>query len=85
MTQIQEPLHLIPTDPMIPQMNPNLNIINQINLPNMMQNPLNMPMNGNYPMAMPLQMPNNTQNLQNIDSSNYIFFNLNIIYYYRKT
>ena len=86
MTQIQEPIQILHSDPMLQQMNQNLNIMNPMNIPQMIPTPLNLPINGNFPMAIPVQIPNNIQNQQNIDKSNYIFFNLNNIYYfYRKT
>ena len=83
MTQIQEPIQILHNDPMLQQMNPNLNIMNPMNIPQMIPTPLNLPINGNFPMGIPVQIPNNIQNQQqNNDQSNYIFFNLN---YYRKT
>ena len=86
MNKIQEPIQILHSDPMLQQMNQNLNIMNPMNIPQMIPTPLNLPINGNFPMAIPVQIPNNIQNQQNIDQSNYIFFNLNNIYYfYRKT
>ena len=86
MTQIQEPIQMLHGDPMLQQMNPNLNIMNPMNIPQMIPAPLNLPINGNFTMPIPVQIPNNIQNQQNIDQSNYIFFNLNnYFYYYRKT
>ena len=43
------------------QMNPNINIINQVNFPQMMPPQLNMPINGNFQMGIPVQMNNNPQ------------------------
>ena len=80
MTQIQEPIQILHNDPMLQQMNPNLNIMNAISIPQMIPTPLNLPINGNFPMGIPVQIPNNNQNQQNNDQSNYIFFNLNNFY-----
>ncbi len=79
MTQIQEPIPIVHNDAFIPQMNPNLNFMNQMNISQMMPPPpINMQINNNFPMSVPYQMQNvpnnNIQNQQNIDQSNYIFF-----------
>ena len=79
MTQIQEPIQMLHNDPMFQQMNSNLNIMNPMNIPQMIPTPLNLPINGNFSMGIPAQIPNNIQNQQNKDQSNYIFFNLNNI------
>lgn len=84
MTQIQDPIEIIHNEPFMNSINSNLNFINQINLPQMIPQPLNMPINNNYQMNLPYQIQNNAPN-QNNDQSNYIFFNLNFINYYRKT
>lgn len=84
MTQIQEPIPLIHNDPFMPQMCPNLNIINPMNIPQLMPAPLNQQIiNGSYPLPMPMQGNNNIQSpapVPNTDTSNYIFFNLNFNY-----
>ena len=101
MTQIQEPLQLINGDPFMSQINPNLNLMGPINFPPMMQPPpINIQPNNNFPMTAQFQVPNNaapienqsqaqtqtqSQSQNNNDQSNYIFFNLNIFHYYRKT
>ena len=85
MTQIQDPIEIIHNEPFMNSINSNLNFMNQMNLPQMMPQPLNLPINNNYQMSIPYQVQNNTANPQNNDQSNYIFFNLNFINYYRKT
>lgn len=78
MTQIQEPILIVHNEPFMPQMNPNLNFMNQMNISQMIPPPpINMQLNNNFPMNVPYQVqnvPNNIQNQQNIDQSNYIFF-----------
>ena len=59
MTQIPEPLQLSVNEQLMSQMNPNINIINQVNFPQMMPPQLNMPINGNFQMGIPVQMNNN--------------------------
>ena len=85
MTQIQDPIEIIHNEPFMNSINSNLNFMNQMNLPQMIPQPLNLPINNNYQMSIPYQVQNNTANPQNNDQSNYIFFNLNFINYYRKT
>ena len=85
MTQIQDPIEIIHNEPFMNSINSNLNFMNQMNLPQMIPQPLNLPINNNYQMSIPYQVRNNTANPQNNDQSNYIFFNLNFINYYRKT
>ena len=85
MTQIQDPIEIIHNEPFMNSINSNLNFMNQMNLPQMIPQPLSLPINNNYQMGMPYQVQNNAPNPQNSDQSNYIFFNLNFINYYRKT
>ena len=85
MTQIQDPIEIIHNEPFMNSINSNLNFMNQMNLPQMIPQPLNLPINNNYQMSIPYQVQNNTANPQNNDQSNYIFINLNFINYYRKT
>ena len=77
MTQIQEPIEIIHNEPFMNSINSNLNFMNQMNLPQMIPQPLNMPINNNYQMNLPYPAQNNApnpQNQQNSDQSNYIFF-----------
>ena len=85
MTQIQDPIEIIHNEPFMNSINSNLNFMNQMNLPQMMPQPLNMPINNNYQMSLPYQVQNNAPNPQNNDQSNYIIFKINLINYYRKT
>ena len=90
MTQIQEPIPLIHNDPFMPQMCPNLSMINPMSIPQIMPAPLNQPIiNGSYPLPMPMQMTNNVQNppqnqQSTTDTSKYKFL-IFILIIYRKT
>ena len=73
MTQIVEPMQLVQNEPMIPQLNPNYNIMNSVSLPPaMIPPPLNLQLNGNFPMNLPNQIPNNNNinNNQNNQQNN---------------
>ena len=62
MNQIPEQMQLPLNEPAMLPMNPNINLINQINKSQMIGNQSNLPLNQNIPMAAPQQMPNKQQN-----------------------
>ena len=70
MTQIQEPLQFYNNEPLLIPMNPNLAIMNQMNLPQMMAPPpINIQqLNNSIPVSAPFQPVNNEQNGQNFQN-----------------
>jgi hypothetical protein len=59
-------------DPLLMQMNPNLNIMNTGNIPQIIPNQQNIPINPNIQIGLPQQLPNNPQNE---DTSKILFLN----------
>ena len=62
MLQVPELIQNHLNDPILMPMNPNINLMNQTNIPQMLPNQQNMPINPNIQMGLPQQMPNNPQN-----------------------
>ena len=62
MLQVPEQIQNHLNDPILMPMNPNINLMNQTNIPQMLPNQQNMPINPNIQMGLPQQMPNNPQN-----------------------
>ncbi len=78
MNQIPEQIQPGLNDAMLMQMNPNMNLVNQPNMTQILANQQNLPLNQNIPMGLPQQMANNPQNE---DTSKIIFFfKLKLIY-----
>lgn len=71
MTQIPEQLIDQHNNPMMQQMNPNINLITPVNIPQIIPPQPNMPINGNIPLNMGMPMPNNQTNT---DTSNIFFY-----------
>lgn len=64
----QLPEHLLKTNMnIIPPMEQNMNLINQVSMPQFIPNPQNIPINQNLQMAMPIQDNNKQQNI--VDTS----------------
>ena len=72
MIQIPESIQNHINEPMIIPMNPNLNIVNQTNIPQMIPNQQNLPLNSNIQMGLSSQLQNNPQNE---DTSKILFLN----------
>ena len=72
MIQIPESVQNHINEPMIIPMNPNLNIVNQANIPQMIPNQQNLPLNSNIQMGLSSQLQNNPQNE---DTSKILFLN----------
>ncbi len=72
MIQIPESVQNHINEPMIIPMNPNLNIVNQTNIPQMIPNQQNLPLNSNIQMGLSSQLQNNPQNE---DTSKILFLN----------
>jgi hypothetical protein len=72
MLQVPEQIQNHLNDPILMPMNPNINLMNQTNIPQMLPNQQNMPINPNIQMGLPQQMPNNPQNE---DTSKILFLN----------
>jgi hypothetical protein len=62
MNQIPEQIQPHLNDPMLMQINPNMNLINPPNMPQIIGNQQNLPLNQNIPIGLPQQMANNPQN-----------------------
>ena len=62
MLQVPELIQNHLNDPILMPMNPNINLMNQTNIPQMLPNQQNMPINPNIQMGLTQQMPNNPQN-----------------------
>ena len=62
MNQIPEQIQPHLNDAMLIQMNPNMNLINPPNMPQIIGNQQNLPLNQNIPIGLPQQMANNPQN-----------------------
>jgi hypothetical protein len=62
MNQIPEQIQPHLNDAMLMQMNPNMNLINPPNMPQIIGNQQNLPLNQNIPIGLPQQMANNPQN-----------------------
>ena len=62
MLQVPEQIQNHLNDPILMPMNPNINLMNQTNIPQMLPNQQNMPINPNIQMGLTQQMPNNPQN-----------------------
>ena len=72
MLQVPELIQNHLNDPILMPMNPNINLMNQTNISQMLPNQQNMPINPNIQMGLPQQMPNNPQNE---DTSKILFLN----------
>ena len=72
MIQIPESVQNHINEPMIIPMNPNLNIVNQTNIPQMIPNQQNLPLNSTIQMGLSSQLQNNPQNE---DTSKILFLN----------
>jgi hypothetical protein len=72
MLQVPEQIQNHLNDPLLMQMNPNLNIMNPGNIPQIIPNQQNIPINPNIQMGLPQQLPNNPQNE---DTSKILFLN----------
>ena len=72
MLQVPEQIQNHLNDPILMPMNPNINLMNQTNISQMLPNQQNMPINPNIQMGLPQQMPNNPQNE---DTSKILFLN----------
>jgi hypothetical protein len=62
MNQIPEQIQPHLNDAMLMQMNQNMNLINPPNMPQIIGNQPNLPLNQNIPIGLPQQMANNPQN-----------------------
>ena len=72
MIQVPEQIQNHLNDPLLMQMNPNLNIMNPANIQQIIPNQQNIPINPNIQIGLPQQLPNNPQNE---DTSKILFFN----------
>jgi hypothetical protein len=72
MIQVPEQIQNHLNDPLLMQMNPNLNIMNTGNIPQIIPNQQNIPINPNIQIGLPQQLPNNPQNE---DTSKILFLN----------
>ncbi len=73
MLQVPDQLQNHLNDPLLMQMNPALNLMNQGNIPQIIPNQQNIPMNQNIQMGLPQQMIKNPQN----EDTSKIKFNFN--------
>jgi hypothetical protein len=72
MIQVSEQIQNHLNDPLLMQMNPNLNMMNTGNIPQIIPNQQNIPINPNIQIGLPQQLPNNPQNE---DTSKILFLN----------
>ena len=73
MLQVPDQLQNHLNDPLLMQMNPALNLMNQGNIPQIIPNQQNIPMNQNIQMGLPQQIIKNPQN----EDTSKIKFNFN--------
>ena len=69
MSQLQDQILKPPTMPMMMTLNQNMNLLNQVAMPNQIQNQPNLPLNHNVPIG--VQGPDHNSH-PNQDTSNYL-------------